>query len=82
MTRTILLAAAVLALTAGCATTFEGKFENEVACVDEERMTFTSWWFSWLGISAKVSPGSAKQHCGKVLPIILQVPKQQQKGSI
>lgn len=76
MTRTILLAAAIaaLAMTSGCAT-LEGKFENEVACVDEERMTFTSWWFEWLGISAKVSPRSAKQHCGKTVPIILQVPK-------
>jgi len=59
----------IAALLAGCA--LKGQFVNEVSCDDEsKRMTFTSWWFEWLGISARVANGA--QHCG-AQPVILQV---------
>lgn len=69
MNRTLLIAATAV-LLAGCGT-LKGQFVNEVSCDDEsKRMTFTSWWFEWLGISARVANGA--QHCGAT-PVILQV---------
>lgn len=53
---TIIAAAAVLA---GCGT-LKGQFVNEVSCDDAQRMTFTSWWFEWLGISARVANGAPR----------------------
>ena len=65
MKRIVIIAAAA-ALLAGCGT-LKGQFVNEVSCADEsKRMTFTSWWFEWLGISARVANGA--QHCAPSSP--------------
>ncbi len=73
MKRITIIAAA--ALLAGCGT-LKGQFVNEVSCDDEsKRMTFTSWWFEWLGISARVANGA--QHCGAT-PVLLQITPQPQ----